>query len=78
MQEDFPFSSTTCEESDSEAVGIAFSIRAVGFVPNGMGELQAKDRTLRRDRVMSNSDHLTALKARAWKTGASSSVEIRN
>jgi hypothetical protein len=55
-----------------------FSIRAVGFVPNGMGELQAKDRTLRRDRVMSNSDHLSDLKARAWKTGASSSVEIRN
>ena len=40
----------------SEAVWIAFSIRVVGFVPNEMGELQAKDHTLRSDHVMSNSD----------------------
>ena len=50
----------------------------MGFVPNEMGELQAKDHTLRKDHVMSNSDHLPALKARAWKTSASSSIEIRN
>ena len=31
---------------------------------------------LRRDHVMSNLDHLSTLEARAWKTGASFSIEI--